>query len=230
MFLTVFAHLRFLFFVCSVTSRSLTRRVRRHSTVKRNRSTAKRTALENTRTRTRPSSMKTGHSLVSTEVARRAASVLTRTGRRRRRCRHSYNGQSVHRPHPAYFDDYSRDSDDDRCCCSCSFVLSSENWQMYQTSPSELDVPCWSGWTAIILFTVPSVRDVLNFCLACCDCSIIQWSDDVDDHLVFYEECSSHSIFVVFLAVRMAPIVVVDFNNLYLRLDGAKKLWVSQQI
>jgi len=97
----------FCLFSCPVTSRSRTRRVRRHSTVRRNLSTVRPTASENTKIRTRPSSTKMGRSLVSTEVARRAASGLTRMGRHRRHCRHSYNARSgpfTHLPlRPAYF-------------------------------------------------------------------------------------------------------------------------------
>jgi len=119
--------------MCLVTSRSLTRRVRRHLTAKRNRSTVRQTASENTRTQTHPSSMKMGHSSASTEVARRAASVLTRTGRHHRHCRHLYNAWSILPPAclPCLLQrlqPWCRPTMN-RCCSSCSFVLSSKNWQ-----------------------------------------------------------------------------------------------------
>jgi len=82
--------------VCvSATSRSRTRRVRRHSTARRSRWTARPTASESTRTQTRPSSTRTARSLASTAAARKAASASTRTERRRQLCRRLYNARQT---------------------------------------------------------------------------------------------------------------------------------------
>ena len=148
----------------SVTSRSRTRRVRRHSTAKRSRSTARRTALESTRTRTHPSSTKMGRSLVSTEVARRAVSVLIKTGRHLRLCRRSYNaGPFTDLPTCLVPDNYYSDHNYDWCCSCCSFIADVLTSQPEPSAPCQRVTFCgrsivrssssseWTHWCEVLL-------------------------------------------------------------------------------